>query len=117
MCEIAGSLSDDDIAALAEHFESLAWAPATQAFDPARAEAGRAVHAAAGCAACHGENAAESLGLACRLAGQWTPYLRQAFDDIRGEARFAPAIMAEAIADLKDEDIENLLHFYASQAR
>ncbi len=115
MCEIAGGLADEEIAALAAHFESLAFVPREQDYDPSRVEAGAAVHEKGGCAACHGERGRQTLAIACRLAGQWKPYLADAFRQIRAGERFAPQVMKDAIMAFSEEDIENLLHYYASQ--
>jgi sulfide dehydrogenase cytochrome subunit len=115
MCSIAGGLSDDDIAALAEHFESLDYVPAQQDFDPLRVEAGAAAHAKGNCGVCHADGGRQTNGLACRLAGQWMPYLAKAFGEIRAGERFGPVVMNEAIQSFTEEEIDALLHFYASQ--
>lgn len=115
MCEIANRFSDDEITELAFHFEALEFVPVQQEFDPARVDAGREVHQRGGCEACHAKEGRETNGLACRLGGQWTPYLERAFEQIRAGQRSGPVVMTDAIRALSDEDVRNLLHFYASQ--
>ena len=78
MCAVAAELGDDQIEAIAEHYAGLPFVPAAQPFDAALAESGAAIHKSE-CDRCHsdgGSNAEDEAGI---LAGQWMPYLRQAF--------------------------------------
>ena len=114
MCEVAADLTDDQIEALAEHYAGLPFVPAKQPFDADKAAAGAAVHNDA-CERCHiegGKDPSEEAGI---LAGQWLPYLREAFEDYAADKREQPKKMREKMAELSAEDVEALLHYYASQ--
>ena len=115
MCEIAARFDDREIAALAEYFEALEYLPARQDFDPALAAKGAAVHEQGGCEACHADGGRQTVGIACRLAGQWTPYLAKTFEQIRAGERSGPVVMNQAIVSFAPEEIEALLHFYANR--
>lgn len=115
MCVFAGGLDDAAIEALAAWFSSRTFEPREQAFDASRVAAGAEVHERAGCDMCHVQGGRQTRGLACRLAGQWTPYLRKSFREFRAGERAAPAVMTDAINALGEDDIENLLQYYASQ--
>jgi len=115
MCDEAGELSDADIEALAKHYAAQAFVPAQQEFDAARAEAGAAIHREK-CEKCHtdgGSNPDDDAGI---LAGQWRPYLEQAFADYdSGEREVLDEKMQEKLDELDAEMIDALLNYYASQ--
>lgn len=115
MCAQVKDLGDDQIAALATYYESLAFEPASQDFDPALAARGAEVHRANGCERCHANGGRETLGMAPVLAGQWTPYLRRAMEAVRMGARHGPKMMNEPLRQLDDAAVEALLNHYASR--
>lgn len=114
MCEIAGKLSDEDIEALSEHYESLPFIAAKQGFDTVLASRGATVHER-NCEKCHSEGGSLADDDAGILAGQWTPYLRSALDEFISEERSMSKKMAEKMQRVKQNDFEALLHFYAGR--
>jgi sulfide dehydrogenase cytochrome subunit len=114
MCEIAADLDDEQIEAIAEHYASLPFVPADQPFDADKAAAGKAIHEDA-CDRCHSEGGSNPEDEASILAGQWMGYLRSSFADYQSGDREQPKKMEEAVSGLSADDIEALLHFYASQ--
>lgn len=114
MCATVTPLEDDDITALAEHYEKQAFVPAQQLFDPVLAADGADLHQEANCELCHSEGGSESNGMSAILAGQWTPYLERSLLRIRAGERMGPKVMNRAIQKMSDADIAALLNFYAS---
>ena len=113
MCGFVSELQDLDIAALAAWYEGLAFVAAAQAYDPALASRGAALHQQGGCDRCHASGGRETLGIAPVLAGQWTPFLRRALRELRAGQRQGPKEMNEPIRSLDDGELEALLSYYA----
>ena len=114
MCKIVADMSEDDIVAIAAHYAALSFVPARQKFDAALAEAGAAVHEEH-CDRCHSDGGANADDDAGILAGQWIGYMRQSFADYASGAREQPGKMKSKMEKLGDDDVEALLHYYASQ--
>lgn len=114
MCEIAAELSDDMIEAVAEHYAGLPFVAAVQDFDPARASAGKVIHDDA-CDRCHSDGGSNPDDEAGILAGQWTGYLQTAFDEYAAGEREQLDKMKKVMDALSAEDVQALLHYYASQ--
>ena len=117
MCALAAALSDAEKEALAEALEQQAFTPAIQQFDPALAARGASTHQQSGCENCHSDGGRNGHGVAPVLAGQRTPYLRNALSQFRAGQRQGPKEMNRAIASLDENDIELLLNFYASHGQ
>lgn len=115
MCAFVATLENQDIAALADFYESQAFVPARQSFDSSRASEGARIHQESGCETCHSEGGRQSNGMAAILAGQWMPYLERSLLRIRAAEKMGPKVMNEAIQKLNDGDIKALLNYYASQ--
>ncbi len=116
MCKMASRLTDDQVIEYAAHFAQLPYVPAREEFDPALAEAGQKIHAN-GCAKCHGADgpseADDSIG-ASKLHGQRKDYLRYALERYKaGERNQLPA-MEKVTVPLSADEIEALVHYYAS---
>ena len=109
------ALDDDAIAALAEYYEQQEFEPASQGFDESLVSRGEQLHHQANCEQCHSGGGRISNGMAAILAGQWTPYLETAFQQIRSGRRMGPKVMNGAITLLSDDDIQALLNYYASR--
>jgi len=114
MCEIAAELSDEEIEALAEHYAELPFVPADQPFDADKAAAGKAVHEDA-CDRCHSDGGSNPDDEAGILAGQWAGYLKTAFAEYLNHERDQPDKMKTVMDELSEEDVEALIHYYASQ--
>ncbi|GAB6043965.1 c-type cytochrome [Endothiovibrio diazotrophicus] len=113
MGRIAKGYTDEEFVALAKHFAAQPYEMVTQTFDAEKAKAGAKLHKKS-CEKCHEENGlkGEEAG---KLAGQWMPYLHYTMEDFRSGASEMPKKMAKKVEKLSDEDVEALLHFYASQ--
>ena len=114
MNDIARSLSDDTVLALATYFSERQFQPAKQHADPQLASRGEIIHKQK-CERCHRQDGAEPMESAAILAGQWTPYLRRQFKNITSGKRLVPRSMLRRVRDLPEKDIEALLSFYAMQ--
>lgn len=67
------------------------------------------------CIACHGEKGISPQGIWPNLAGQHAPYILKQLQDVKNNKRAAP-LMANIIANLSPNDMEELAKFYAAQA-
>jgi cytochrome c553 len=119
MCEIARSLTDDDIAAAADYYAALERAPSPEKYDATIAPLGAELHAER-CAICHvppdDEDVSSAFGYP--LHGQKTAYLEMALDGYRtGKRESLYNAMGEAIDTLEPGDVEALLAYYASWRR
>lgn len=114
MCEIAKEFDEDEMKKIGEYFAAKPFVRATnQKFDSALAEKGKAVQDDL-CVKCHdkgGTLASDDSGI---LAGQWMPYMRQAFKEYSAGDRPMTKKMKKKYKKLKDEDIEALIHYFAS---
>lgn len=114
MCKIASALSDSEIESIAMHYSKQVFVSAKQPFEAGKVAKGEKIHDLL-CEKCHadgGKDAADDAGI---LAGQWMPYLEATMADYRSGARPMIDKMAVKVEKLRDEDIEALLHYYASQ--
>ena len=113
MCAIAAELSEDDIDALAAAYAALPYVKATQEFDAAKAEAGKAVHDKQ-CDRCHSDAGTNPEDEAGMLGGQLVGYLRDTFAQYADGSREQPGKMQEKMDALSADDTEALIHYYAS---
>ncbi|MBT8048991.1 MAG: c-type cytochrome [Gammaproteobacteria bacterium] len=113
MCKIAGGLSDEDIAALADHYSNLPFVAANQEFDSATAAAGALLHEKH-CESCH-EEGGKTAGRGPVIAGQWVAYMKSALKFVPTGEHLVPPMMEKTVASFSAEDIEALMSFYASQ--
>ena len=114
MCDIVADMDDDTIEAIADHYAEIPWVSAEQDFDADLAAAGLAIHEDE-CDRCHSDGGANPDDEASILAGQWMGYMRASFDQYASGERWQDEKMAEKMEDLSAEDVEALLHYYASQ--
>ncbi|RMF95794.1 MAG: cytochrome c-553 [Gammaproteobacteria bacterium] len=115
MCEIAAKLDEDTITALAEHYAELPYAPAKQEFDAAKAAEGKSIHRRS-CEKCHADGGSDVDDDAGLLAGQWRGYLETTFRDFKnGDREMVEEKMKEKFDALTEEEMEALIHFYASE--
>lgn len=113
MCEIAKPLLDEDIEALARWYGAQDFVPAAESFDPALAARGHNLHDEQ-CEICHSGGGTDPQDEASILRGQRMDYLRQALEDYRAGRRTAVEPMDRKIRALTSEQLESLVHYYAS---
>lgn len=113
MCKIAADMSEDEIKQLGSHYAGKPFVRAKQKFDPALAAKGKPVHDDL-CEKCHEEGGSLASNDAGILAGQWMPYMRHAFKGYSSGDRPMTKKMKKKYEKLSDEDIEALIHYYAS---
>lgn len=92
MNAIAQQLREADVEALATYYSKQQYIPIRQAFNPEMASRGAILHERY-CEKCHLENGTKPVDDAPILAGQWMPYLRLQFDNIRSGKRLLPRRM------------------------
>jgi cytochrome c553 len=114
MCQVAETLDDDQIEDIAGHYAALPFVPAKQDFDAALAEQGKAIHDAE-CSRCHSDGGSNVDDEASILSGQWMGYMRTAFAQYAAGERPQDKKMQEKMDPLSADDVEALLHYYASQ--
>lgn len=116
MCVAVERLTEEEVVQAANHYSAMPRISSQESFNKHLAAAGESIHAEH-CARCHlrpdDEGAENALGIP--LHGQRTNYLEYAlkayFDGNR--LSLIPQ-MAEKLAQLDEDDIEALIHFYAS---
>lgn len=116
MGRLAKAYSDDEIAAMASFYSAHKYVAAKQPVDAAKAAKGKKLHDER-CKKCHTDDGRDSEegGI---VAGQWKEYLHISLNEFRAGKRPMPKKMAEKMEGdnkLSDEDVEALVHFYASQ--
>lgn len=114
MCAVAKKLSEDDIAALAEHFAEKKFVPMKQEFDAEKAGAGESLHNK-NCKRCHTDGGSNPDDDASILAGQPLEYLIRTFAEYSSGERDQPKKMKSKMDPLSEADFEALSHYYASQ--
>ena len=114
MCAIVSDFSDEMIEDIAAHFSELTFVAAKQEFDETKAAVGQAIHEQS-CERCHSEGGSNADDEAGILAGQWSGYLRTTFAEYASGDREQLDKMKEAMAPLSADEVDALVHFYASQ--
>jgi cytochrome subunit of sulfide dehydrogenase len=113
MCQMVKDLNDSDIKQIAQFFAKQNFVRAKQKFDPALANKGKEVHDMY-CEKCHSEGGSVAGDDSGILAGQWIPYLKQAFDDYSSAKRPIPKKMKLRMDELNKSDIDALINYYGS---
>lgn len=117
MNRIAKGYTDQQIELLAGFFAKQKMQRTKQAFDPALAKAGEAMHANQ-CENCHAEQGRLSEDDSGILAGQKVPYLRYTIEDILNEEREVSRKMFKRLRNIHEKvgqkGIEQLLNYYGS---
>lgn len=114
MCDVTINMSDEDIEVIAAHYAALPFVPAMQEFDAGLATTGKGVHERE-CGRCHSDGGSNPEDEAGILAGQWIGYLERTFAEYRTGERDQSPRMKETMDGLSEDDIQALLHYYASQ--
>lgn len=115
MCAIAKRLSPAEYSAIDKYFAAQKFTAAKQSWDPKLASAGKQIHDSE-CARCHtngGSVADDDAGI---LAGQWSPYLQQAFQEYQSGNRVMPDQMKPKIDALTTDQVNALIQYYASES-
>jgi len=113
MCQLIKGLNDSDIKQIAEYFAKQKFVRAKQKFDPELAKKGKEIHDMY-CEKCHSESgsvASDDTGI---LAGQWMPFLKQAFDDFSSAKRPIAKKMKLKMDEINKADIDALINYYGS---
>jgi sulfide dehydrogenase cytochrome subunit len=113
MCKMVKDLNDNDIKQLAQYFAKKKFVRAKQKFDPALAAKGKDIHET-NCEKCHSEGGTVAKDDAGMPAGQWIPYLKQAFDEFKTGKRPIAKKMKVKMDDLSQDDVNALINYYAS---
>jgi sulfide dehydrogenase cytochrome subunit len=113
MCEMVKDMNDSDMKQIADFFSKQKFVRAKQKFDPALAKIGKEVHDMY-CDKCHSEGGSVASDDAGILAGQWMPYMKQAFDDYSSAKRPIVKKMKVKMDELKKTDIDALINYYGS---
>ncbi len=114
MIEQAKGMSNDDLRAFADAISKLPPPPPpTDKADPLRFERGRALAAQHRCGVCHNPDFSGREQMP-RLANQREDYLQHTLKGFRSGQRVGyTGAMAEAVAGLAPQDLEDLAHFLA----
>ncbi|MBI2285961.1 MAG: c-type cytochrome [Nitrosomonadales bacterium] len=113
MCQVVKDLSDDDIKQLSQHFAGKKFVRTAQKFDAALAAKGKGIHDKS-CEKCHSEAASLADDDAGILAGQKTHYLKEQTEFFLAGKRPMHKKMEPKLKALSKEEIEAVLHYYAS---
>jgi sulfide dehydrogenase cytochrome subunit len=112
MGRLAKGYTDADFAAMGEFFARQKLHITQQALDPNRVTKGASLQASK-CGGCHTENGKVNNDDAPAMASQWLPYLQMQMA-LYVDGKRKTAGMTEVIKTLSADDLESLLHFYAS---
>lgn len=113
MCKMVKDLSENDIKQVAQFFAKQKFVRAKQKFDPALAAKGKEIHEIY-CEKCHSEGGTVAKDEAGLPAGQWIPYLKQAFDEFNTGKRPIAKKMKVKMDELEPADIDALINYYGS---
>jgi sulfide dehydrogenase cytochrome subunit len=113
MGRLAKGYTDADFEAMGTFFSAQKFHPTHQTVDIAKAKRGAELQEA-NCARCHLEDGKEGKDDTPVMASQWLPYLNIQMQLYQSGARKMPEKMAEKVKPLSKQDLDALLHFYAS---
>ena len=113
MGRLAKGYSDTEIDLMAEYFSKQKFHATTQLVDAAKVKKGADLQEAS-CSRCHLEDGKEGKDDTPVMASQWLSYLQMQMGLYQSGARKMPDEMAEKVKPLSKDDLDALLHFYAS---
>jgi sulfide dehydrogenase cytochrome subunit len=114
MNRIAKGYTDEQIEQMGAYFAKMPVYKAKVPHDAKMAESGAAIYDK-GCAKCHDENGALPDDDAGILAGQWLPWMQYSMADFTSGHREMPKKMKKQVEKLSADEIDAVLHFFASQ--
>ena len=114
MGRIAKGYSEEEFKLMASVFAKQPIATTSQKTDPAKVEAGATLFGS-NCEKCHDENGGLADDDAGILASQWLPYMQYSMEDFKSGTREMPKKMKKKVEKLSDDEIDSVLHFFASQ--
>jgi sulfide dehydrogenase cytochrome subunit len=113
MGRLAKGYSDAEIDLMAEYFSKQKFHATTQPVDAAKVRKGADLQEA-NCSRCHLYDGKEGKDDTPVMASQWLGYLQMQMSLYQSGVRKMPEKMAEKVKPLSKEDLDALLHFYAS---
>lgn len=113
MGRLAKGYSDADFDAMGEFFSKQKLHATTQTLDAAKIKKGASLQES-NCGRCHLEDGKEGKDDSPVMASQWLPYLQIQMAEYQSGKRKMPEKMAEKVKPLSADDLDALLHFYAS---
>ena len=113
MGRLAKGYSDAEIDLMGDFFAKQKVHFTGQSIDAAKAAKGAGLQEA-NCSRCHLEDGKEGKDDTPVMASQWLQYLHLQMDLYQSGARKMPDKMAEKVKALSKDDLDALLHFYAS---
>lgn len=113
MGRLAKAYSDEDFKTFDKFFSEKKFVRTKQVTVPAKVALGKKVHEE-NCKKCHLENGRDSEDGGI-VAGQWAEYLQISLNEFKDKTRPMPKKMAEKFEGLSKDEVEAVIHFYASQ--
>jgi sulfide dehydrogenase cytochrome subunit len=113
MGRLAKGYTDAEIEAIGEYFSKQKLHATNQQLDAAKVKKGASLQEEH-CGRCHNEDGREGKDDTPVMASQWLPYMQMQMADYLSGKRTMPEKMKEKVDPMSKEDIDALLHFYAS---
>jgi len=113
MGRLAKGYTDAEIDAMGEFFSKQKFHATVQVVDAAKVKKGADLQEA-NCSRCHLDDGKDGKDDTPVMASQWLPYLKMQMELYDSGKRKMPEKMAEKVKPLSKEDLDALMHFYAS---
>lgn len=113
MGRLAKGYSDAEIDLMGEFFSKQKFHATTQVVDAAKVKRGADLQEA-NCSRCHIDDGKDGKDDTPVMASQWLPYLSIQMAQYLAGTRKMPEKMAEKVKPLSTQDLDALMHFYAS---